>query len=140
MATKKAGCILLNLENNCIGLVYRDYYNDYSFAKGHLEEGETIVECAIRETAEETKRVAEVIDADSPIIEEYTTPKGEDCICYYYIAIDRGHSDNDSTDVHELVWVKFDEVENILSFNQSTWAKAKPTIINLIENYKNDTK
>ena len=133
MATQKAGCILVNLETSCIGLVYRDYYNDYSFAKGHLEEGETLVECAIRETAEETKRVAEIVSLDNPIIEEYTTPKGEDCICYYYIAIDRGHSDNTSTDVHELVWVGYDKVKEVLSYpNQILlWNKIKHLVCKL---------
>lgn len=45
---KKAGCILINLDNSKIALVLRD--GDYSFPKGHLENGETIKECAIRET------------------------------------------------------------------------------------------
>lgn len=34
---KKAGCILINLENNTIALVLRD--GEYSFPKGHLEAG-----------------------------------------------------------------------------------------------------
>ena len=59
---KKAGCILLNLENESIALVYREKQNDYSFSKGHLESGESLVECAIRETAEETKFECELLE------------------------------------------------------------------------------
>lgn len=39
MSIKKAGTILINLENKKIGLVYRENQKDYTFPKGHLEEG-----------------------------------------------------------------------------------------------------
>ena len=53
MSVKKAGCILINYEKQKIALVCRN--NEYSFPKGHLEKGETIQECALRETIEETR-------------------------------------------------------------------------------------
>ena len=59
MIIKKAGCILVNLENKKIALVLRK--GDYSFPKGHLEDGETIKECAIRETIEETGHEVEIL-------------------------------------------------------------------------------
>ena len=48
---KKAGCILINLDNSKIALVLRD--GDYSFPKGHLENGETIKDGLKRELFEE---------------------------------------------------------------------------------------
>lgn len=33
----KVGCMLINKDNKCIGLVYRDKQKDYSFPKGHGE-------------------------------------------------------------------------------------------------------
>ena len=45
MIVKKAGCILINLDTEEIALVLRK--GKFSFPKGHLEEGETLQECAI---------------------------------------------------------------------------------------------
>ncbi len=131
METVKAGCILVNTSAREIALVYREKQKDFSFPKGHLEAGESIEECAIRETAEETKRVAEIVQEYEPFVERYTTPKGEKCVCYNFIAIDKGKSDNQSTDTHAVHWVKFEDVEEALTYKdlKETWQKA----FNIIE-------
>lgn len=130
METIKAGCFLTNLKTKSIALVYREKHKDYSFPKGHLDEGETIVECAIRETAEETKRKARVIAVYEPFVERYTTPSGKKCACYMYIAIDTGESDNPSTDTHDTHWIPFEEVEEKLSYEslKNTWSQVKDNI------------
>lgn len=70
METVKAGCFLLNKQNKSIALVYRAKQNDYSFPKGHLEKAETVEQCAIRETAEETKRKAEIVSEFEPLLKD----------------------------------------------------------------------
>ena len=127
---KKAGCILVDIENKSIALVFRKKHKDYSFPKGHLEAGETLLECAIRETAEETKRDCTLLEKDPVYIDNYVSPKENDVEVYYYLTKDIGPSDNDSTDTHPVIWVPFDEVENTLTYPSliKTWESVKDKV------------
>ena len=123
----KAGTILIC--DGKIGLVYRDYYNDYTFPKGHLEENETFLECAIRETNEETKREVKVLMEDEIYIEYYTDSKGNKCECHYYLVSDNGIS-NTSNEVHDLVWVGYNEVLDYLTYEstKTLWINIKEKV------------
>lgn len=133
---KKAGCILINKTDKTIALVYREKQADYSFPKGHLEEGETLEECAIRETAEETKRDCVLLEKDPIYIEIYVTPSGEDVEMYYYLAKDIGKSNNKSLDTHPTFWIPFNEVYNKLSYDslKNTWNNIKDQVEKYINN------
>ncbi len=127
---KKAGCILINPKDKTIALVYRHHLNDYSFPKGHIEKNESLEECAIRETAEETKRDCILLEKEPIYIDNYITPKGEDVELYYYLSKDVGPSDNDSTDTHPTLWVPFDLVYDKLSYPslKETWNAIKDKV------------
>ena len=84
----KAGCILINKELKKIGLVYRKKLNDYSFPKGHLEENETLSECAVRETTEETGRDCKLISDKEIGVIEYTNYEGQ-IKTYMFLALDK---------------------------------------------------
>ena len=118
MQVKKAGTILINLENKKIGLIYRKNKGDYSFPKGHLEDGETFKECAIRETEEETGRKCHVIGEKEISIEKYNTPLGENVECYYYLAVDIGESKRKINEnlKEQLIWISTDKVKEKLSY------------------------
>lgn len=127
---KKAGCIFFDPNTKKVGLIYRDKQDDYSFPKGHLEEGETLIECAIRETAEETKRDVKLI-SEKPVAEVvYVDGSADKSIVEYYLAVDIGPSANTSTDTHELVWKDLEEVEAVLTYPElkDIWKKAYPKI------------
>ncbi len=116
MLTRKAGTVLLNKQTNQIGLVYRKKYGDLSFPKGHLEEDETLKECAIRETIEETGRLCHLIE-DSPLdIMHYVTSNGERVENYMYLAQDDGEALEESKDPEILVWVDIDNVSRSLDY------------------------
>ncbi len=130
MKTIKAGCFLINKAKEAVAIIYRDKQKDYSFPKGHLENGEDTKTCAIRETAEETKRKAEIVERFPPFVEEYSTPSGEDCVCYMYYALDKGKSNNKSLDTHKVLWIPFDEVEDKLTYPslKKTWNSVKNNV------------
>ena len=135
MKVEKAGCILINTKSKKIGLVYRKKQNDYSFPKGHKEEGETLAECAIRETNEETKREC-ILSLDYPITKEhYFDSKNDEVDMYYFIAIDNGKSNNSSLDTHDLIWTDIEDVEDKLSYDslKNIWREVKEQILNIIK-------
>ena len=132
--TVKAGCFLIKPDTREVALIHREKQDDYSFPKGHAEAGEDIVTCALRETAEETKRAAVILNPQAPFAERYVTPRGEACVCYMFIARDDGPSDNTSTDTHEVCWTPFEQVEARLSYPslQATWRAVQHEIAALL--------
>ena len=136
MKTQKAGCVLVNLETKQIGLVYRKALNDYSFPKGHLEQNETLLECAVRETEEETGRKNHLLTGKPFYILEYVTPRGEEVENYMFISIDDGPLDKTIPEElqEKLVWTNVDEVEHKLSYQDlvEMWKGIKPKIESLI--------
>ena len=138
MKVEKAGCVLINKENNCIGLIYRSKQKDYSCPKGHKEEGESLIDCAIRETAEETKRNCRLYSDTPAAVEHYFDSKKDEVDMYYYIALDTGKSDNDSLDTHDLIWIEYDDVENVLSYDslKKIWMEVKDKVYEIMNNGK----
>ena len=129
MTTQKAGVVLISPDDHKIGLVYRDKQNDYSFPKGHLEANETLQECAIRETAEETKRDCKLLSEKEVGIIRYKSAT-ESCEVYMYLAEDTGPSDNTSPEVHDLKWVNPADVEKLLSYQnlKDFWCSIKDNL------------
>lgn len=126
----KAGCILINPLTKQIGLIYRKKHQDYTFAKGHKEENETIIDCAIRETIEETQREIEILCQLDTL--SYLTKKQKLCTVYWYLAKDLGPSNKviDEDLKHQLIWIDMDKVEGILSYEnlKELWFQSKQKI------------
>ena len=132
MATKKGGCFLINKKTRKVALIYRPKLNDYSFPKGHMEAGETVKECAIRETIEETGRDVRLITEEEIFKNSYTTSKGEDVECFFYLAEDLGEYQGEiaQEDREICEWYDISEIRQKLTYDDliEMWDKVKPII------------
>ena len=140
MVVKKAGCILIDIDKKEIGLVYREKYNEISFPKGHLEDDETLEQCAVRETEEETGRVCVIKKENKLPVLKYRSSNDEDVELHFYIGIDIAKTDKtfDKSLVHELIWVPKEDVKKKLTYEnlREYWNKIEP-IISKVLNIKN---
>lgn len=136
MITQKAGTILLNIKTKKVGLIFRKILNDYTFPKGHLEQGETLQECAIRETEEETLRANHLLINEEIYTEKYITPSGEKVENHLYIAIDDGPTSKNIAieDREELIWVDPTEVLELLTYEdlKKIWEEIYPKIFEIL--------
>ena len=132
----KGGCVLISSDCKKIGLVYRKKKNDYSFPKGHIEDGESIVECALRETEEETGRKCKLLSEFPLAIMTYTNSEGE-INNYMFLARDMGESEKliKEEDREQFVWVDYDDVENKLTYQnlRDFWGEIKEQVLSFID-------
>ena len=112
---KSCGCIVFNKGKV---LIERSINGFYGFPKGHIEKDESEIECAIRETSEETGILAKV-DYDERFSIFYKVHDVVPKEVVYFISSLVG-SDNISIQEEEVssaCWVPIDEVRNVLSFD-----------------------
>ena len=132
MATQKGGCFLINKGTKKMALIYRPKFNDYSFPKGHIEEGEDVKQCAIRETIEETGRDVRLLKEDPIFVNKYVSSKGEDVEVLFYLAEDIGEYQGEIKEEDREIceWYDISEVRDKLSYDDliEMWDEVKPMI------------
>jgi 8-oxo-dGTP pyrophosphatase MutT (NUDIX family) len=116
----KAGAIVLSHENpSLVALLYRAKQKDWSFPKGHIEEGESEIEAAKREIAEETGLSVSLVDGDLPPI-DYVNLGGKHIIIRMFIA----QSMDDATlktefDGDKITWIHYEEIADKLTYDNA---------------------
>lgn len=115
--TLKAGAIILSkLDKNKIALLYRSRENDWSFPKGHIDEGESVVQAMIREIQEETGLIVRIIEKLPDF--NYTSFSGEIVSLKMFLV----KSENDSLlktefEDDDIQWILIDKVIETLSYD-----------------------
>ncbi len=132
MIVKKGGCIIINKNTKQIAIVHRIKQDDYSFPKGHIEKGETVVEGAIREAIEETGNNVKLLKENEIYITKYETPSGENVEVYYYLAEDCGKYDGviNEEDKEICNWYKIKDIEKRLTYSNdiAMWKEIKSLV------------
>ena len=128
---KSCGCIVINNKNEVL-LIHHNA-GHWDFPKGHVEEGETEVETAIREVKEETN-----VDVEVNEKYRYTTkysPK-EDVIKEVVYFLAKNISNNKEAqleEVSEVKWIKLEDAIEKITYNNS-----KEILVKLKEDLENN--
>ena len=111
---KSCGCIVFNGDKV---LVIKQINDDYGFPKGHIETGESEVECAMRETFEEVG-INVKIDSDLRFSISYNVSHGVLKEAVYFVSF---YLDGDiciqEEELKEAFWVDAVDVCDILTFD-----------------------
>lgn len=113
---RAAGGIVLRgaAEDRSVALVHRPRYDDWSFPKGKLVDGEDEASAALREVEEETGlrcQLGPVVGAVA-----YRDPRGRPKVVRYFRMDADGGGFQPSAEVDELRWVPVDEASSMLSY------------------------
>jgi 8-oxo-dGTP pyrophosphatase MutT (NUDIX family) len=98
-------------------LIHRLRYGDWTFPKGKLEQGETEQECALREVAEETGLVCELVDelGSTSYTDSHGRPKS---VRYWRLRVVGGALVPRAGEVDEVRWVPVDEASSLLTYER----------------------
>ena len=108
------GCIII--ENEKVLLIY-DNNNNWGFPKGHMEEGETEVETAKRETKEETHIDVSVDESKRYEIEYVTNKKVNRKVVYFLARKLNGKEIPQHGEVDAIKWFSIDEALETLKYD-----------------------
>lgn len=113
---KSCGAIIYKfLDDELKILVVKHNRGHYSFAKGHVEDGETEVETALREIKEETN-LDVIIDDGFRFVNTYSPREGVIKDVIYFVA--NPVSDNiipQNTEIESISWYDVDQAYDIIT-------------------------
>ena len=112
---KAAGCIII--KDNKVLLILQKEGNFWGFPKGHLEEGETELEAAKRETLEETGLEVE-INTSKRYETNYTVRNEINKTSVFYLAkIKSGEIKKQEVEVEDIQWFEFDKALEVITYD-----------------------
>jgi 8-oxo-dGTP diphosphatase len=99
--------------------VQRARHDDWSLPKGHLEEGETREQAAVREVKEETGLDARIVDTIGEIVYFYRRRREgltRKSVHYFLMEATSTELGGPNWEVSEIRWVPITEVQNLLTY------------------------
>ena len=128
---KSCGCIVIN-DRKQVLLVHHNA-GHWDFPKGHIEEGETEIQTAIREVKEETG-IEVQIDGDYRYVTSYSPKKDVIKEVVYFLAKNNNEDKKPQIEeVSEVKWFSFDE-----AINKITYDNSRDILIKLIKEIEED--
>ncbi len=96
-----------------VAIIHRPKYDDWSFPKGKIEVGESLIACAYREVLEETNLQTEF----GPLLGqvEYFTPDGLKKVTYWSAKVIAEKPFRTNTEVDQLKWIPITNVIEVLT-------------------------
>ena len=111
---KSCGCVVI--ENEKV-LLIKQTKGHWGLPKGHVEEGETEHETAIREVKEETNYDVEIVN-EKRFVERYVIDNKIDKEVVYFIAKKvGGEAEKQEAEVTDIKWCSFDEAIETVTFD-----------------------
>jgi len=96
-----------------VAIIHRPKYDDWSFPKGKIEVGESLIACAYREVLEETNLQTEF----GPLLGqvEYFTPDGLKKVTYWSAKVIAEKPFRTNSEVDQLKWIPITKVIEVLT-------------------------
>lgn len=130
MPVKKAGAVILSHQNpESVLLLYQTHHKDWSFPKGHVDEGESIEQAMYREVLEETGLNVELLR--SLTMMPYNNSKDGDIELEMFLV----QSVDDATlkkeyEGNDFLWMNYRDAEEKLSYeNLKKWHRENLDVI-----------
>ena len=113
---KSCGCIII--ENNKV-LLIQQLQGHWGFPKGHVEEGETEKQTAIREVKEETNLDVEIV-GENRYSESYVIGKTIKKEVVYFVAKKIGSEIKpQEEEINEIKWATYEEALDQITYDNS---------------------
>ena len=123
-------CGTITFKDNRVLMVKQNIGN-WSFPKGHVEDGETEEDTAIRETYEETGVKVKIIDVNNNFSMEYPIKNHlKKVILFLAEVIDDKNMRPQEIEISQVEWIEIDKVMDLLTYDNSKklWGKVLKNI------------